>query len=95
MVAPSKPDERSVRRGPSGVVINAAVPAIELHDGVVRVRRSGGREAERQYADYKHKSFHDQPLVVPLPCRPQSSAKITQLTTVALRSTVEHGEISL
>ena len=57
MVSPSKPDERSVRRGPCGVVINAAVPAIELHDGEVCVRRSGSREAERQCANCKEDFF--------------------------------------
>src|SRR5580700_4432279 len=64
VVAPHKPDERSVRRCPSGVVINAAISTFELHDGVVRMRRSGGHKAERQRADCKHKSLHYQPLLL-------------------------------
>src|SRR6478672_11679378 len=58
VVAPHKPDERSVRRRPSGVVINAAISAFELHDGVVRMRRGGGHKTERQRANCKDKSLH-------------------------------------
>src|SRR5262245_55221445 len=58
VVAPHKPDERSVRRRQSGVVINAAVPAVELHDGVVCVCWSGSREAERQRANCKEDFLH-------------------------------------
>jgi hypothetical protein len=74
VVAPHKPDERSVRRSHGGVGPNAAISAFELHDGVVRMRRSGGRKAERQRADCKHKSLHYQPpLLRILPCRPEIS----------------------
>jgi hypothetical protein len=58
MVAPSKPDERSVRRGPSGVVINAAVPAIELRDGEVCACWSGSRKAERQRTNCEEDFLH-------------------------------------
>jgi len=58
VVAPQKPDERSVRRRYSGVVPNAAVPAIELHDGEVCVCWSGSREAKHQYADCEEEFLH-------------------------------------
>jgi hypothetical protein len=58
VVAPSKPDERSVRRWPSGVVINAAVPAIELHDREVCARWSGSHKAERQCTNCEEDFLH-------------------------------------
>ena len=48
MVSPHKPDERSVRRRHDGVSPNAAIPAVELHDGEISVCWSGSREAECQ-----------------------------------------------
>jgi hypothetical protein len=58
VVAPSKPDERSVRRWPSGVVINTAVPAIELHDREVCARWSGSHKAERQCTNCEEDFLH-------------------------------------
>ena len=58
VVSPLKPDERSVRRGPSGVVINAAVSAIELHDGKVRACWNGGRKAKRQRTNCEEDFLH-------------------------------------
>src|SRR6185437_4916780 len=97
VVAPHKPDERSVRRCPSGVVINAAISAFELNDGVVRMRRSGGHKAEGQRADCKHKSLHYQP---PLCCAfclatQRSASTCMGLSTEAPRRTAHHGENSL
>ena len=51
VVTPHKPDERSVRRCHDGVIPNAAIAAVELHDSEVCVCRSGSSEAERQHAD--------------------------------------------
>ena len=94
VVAPHKPDERSVRRCPSGVVINAAISAIELHDGVVRMRRSGGHKAERQRADCKHKSLHYKPLLLRfLPYRPENWRSFTGFSRKAPRRTAHHGEL--
>src|SRR6476469_7962739 len=73
VVAPSKPDERSVRRGPSGVVINAAVPAIELHDGEVCACWSGGRKAERQRTNCEENFLHSpKPSLLPLMSSPRA-----------------------
>jgi len=58
VVAPHKPDERSVRRRHSRVVPNAAVPAVELRDGEVCVCWSDSREAERQRADCEEEFLH-------------------------------------
>ena len=54
VVTPYKPDERSVWRRHDRVSPNAAISAVELHDGVVRMRRSGGHETERQCANCNH-----------------------------------------
>ena len=67
IVAPLPPDERSIRRRHSGVTPNAAIAAIELYDGEVRMCRSGGREAERQHADCESKSLHCTPMLRLLP----------------------------
>jgi hypothetical protein len=48
VVSPHKPDERSVRRRHDGVSPNAAIPAVEFHDGEISVCWSGSREAECQ-----------------------------------------------
>ena len=53
VVTPYKPDERSIRWGYDRVSPNAAISAVELHDGVVRVCWRGCREEERQRADSK------------------------------------------
>src|SRR5258708_6540533 len=58
MMVPMPPKESSVRRRHSGVIPNAAIAAVKLHDGVVRMRRSGSREAERQHTDSESKSLH-------------------------------------
>jgi len=71
VMAPNKPDIRSVWRRQSGVVVNAAISGFEFHDGVVRLRRSGGHKAERQRPDSKHNSLHYQPLCFALQDQPQ------------------------
>ena len=53
VVMPTPPQELAIRRRHSGVILNAAVAAPELHDGEVRVCRSRGHKAQRQHADSK------------------------------------------
>ena len=45
VVVPVPPKEVTIRRRYSGVVPNTAIAGLELHDGVIRMRRSGGRKA--------------------------------------------------
>ena len=51
VVMPAPPQEVAIRRRYGGVIPNAAIAVLKLHDGVVRVCRSRGHEAERQHAD--------------------------------------------
>lgn len=50
VVMPTPPQEVAIRRRHGGVIPNAAVAALKLHDGVVRVCRSRGHEAQGQHA---------------------------------------------
>ena len=58
MVTPHKPDERSVWRRHDRVSPNAAISALELHDGEVCMCWSRSREAERQRANCEEEFLH-------------------------------------
>jgi hypothetical protein len=51
VMAPFPPQEVTIRRSHGGVVPDPAIASPKLDDGVVRVRRSRGREGQRQRAN--------------------------------------------
>ena len=51
VMVPFPPQEVTIRRSHGGVVPDTAIASPKLDDGVVRVRRSRGREGQRQRAN--------------------------------------------
>ena len=91
------PEKMSIRRRDSRVGPNAAITAVELHDGEVRVCRSGSREAERQHTDCESESLHITPRVAPSAASPvlAGGSKRQELPIERFAPVMPHGVVLL